>query len=56
MLNRDATELPKCVLNSFAESFKGLGETQRYGFDVAVRQHTVKQRVLENGSGNLHAQ
>jgi hypothetical protein len=56
MLNRHTTELPKRILNSLAECFEGFGETQRNGFDVAVRQHAVKERVLESRSGNLHVQ
>lgn len=42
MLDRNAAELPKRILNSLAECFEGLGETQRNGFDVAVGQHAVK--------------
>jgi len=54
MLDRYAAKLPKRILNSRAECFKGFGETQRYRFEVAVRQHAVKEGVLESHSGDLH--
>jgi len=54
--SRSATELPEGVLNSLAECFEGFGETKRHGFNVAVGQHAVKERVFESRSGDLHTE
>jgi len=56
MLSRHAAKLPEGVLNSLAECFKGFGETQRDGFDVAVRQHAVEERMVKSRSGDLDSE
>ena len=53
---RHPAELPKCLLNPFAEGFKRFGEAERNRFDVGVSQHAVKQRVIEPRPGNRHAE
>lgn len=56
MLSRHAAEVPKRILDPLAECLEGLRETQRDRLDIAVRQHTVKQRVLEGLSGDRHTE
>jgi hypothetical protein len=51
-----AAEFPERFLNAGTERFKRLRKTQRYAFDVAVRQHAVKERVLKSLPGDLHTQ
>ena len=53
---RHAAEFPERFLNAGTERFKRLRKTQRYAFDVAVRQYAVKERVLKSLPGDLHTQ
>jgi hypothetical protein len=54
MPGRHTTEFPECFLNAGTERFKRFGKAQRHAFDVAVRQHAVKECVVEVVSGDFH--
>lgn len=55
MTLRHTTEFPERFLNAGTQRFERFGETQGHRFDVAVRQHAMKERVIESVSGDLHA-
>jgi hypothetical protein len=55
MTLRHTTEFPKRFLNAGTQRFERFGETQGHRLDVAVRQHAMKERVIESVSDDLHA-
>ena len=50
-----ATELPERFLHAFAEGFERFRKTKRYRLGIGVRQHAMKERVIELRFGNLDA-
>jgi hypothetical protein len=53
---RYATKLPERLLNAGTECLERFRKTEAHAFDIAVRQHAVKERVIESLPANLHAQ
>ena len=53
---RYASKIPERFLNAGTERFKRFGKTQRYTFDVAVREDAVKKRMIESASCDLHTE
>ena len=54
--SRNSSQFPQGVLQPFAEALEALGEADRAGLPVGIRQHEVVDQVIERFAGDGDAE